>query len=251
MSRAIYALTIMIIALTPVVRSQTPTANPKNTTTSAVSQTGAQPKPNPIVEECFCESQILPEVLATVNGVTITSKDIKKATGDSVGNLQRQVIEARKRELDLMINSKLLTIEAKKRGISTTKLLQDEVVTKITRPTTAEAQTFYDQNRARINDEFKNVVEDIIVYLLNERQRIAAKGFADGLRAANETKVLVTEATRASTAAELIECSQLSKVRRSPQATLKTRFRRSSSTSRNKSTSCGMTSSSSPSTIRC
>ena len=200
MSRTICALMILTIALTAVVRSQTPTADPKNTATSPVKQTGTQS--NSIIEDCACESQILPETLAIVNGVSITSKDIKKATGEDVSQLQRQVIEARKRELDLMINSKLLALEAKKRGISTTKLLEQEVAAKVKRPTPAEAQAFYDQNKARIKEEFKDVAEDIISYMLDQRQRAEAKNFADGLRAANETKVLVTEVKPPANAAE-------------------------------------------------
>lgn len=193
MTRVIYALIVLIIALAAVVRSQTPTtADPKNTPGPPSKPSATQP--NPKVEDCACESQVLPDVLAIVNGVTITSQDIKKTTGESVSQLQRRVIDARKLELDLTINSKLLAIEAKKRGISTTKLLEQQVVTKVKRPTPAEAQAFYDQNKARIKDPFKDVAEDIIAYLLDQRERLEAKKFADGLREATETKVLVTEA---------------------------------------------------------
>src|SRR5829696_1689293 len=133
MSRTIYALMVLIIALTALVRSQTPIADPKNTPTSPVKQTEGQL--NSMIQDCACESQILPEAAAIVNGVKITGNDIKKATGEAVSQLQRQVIDARKRELDLTINSRLLAIEAKKRGLSTTKLLEQEVVTKVKRPT--------------------------------------------------------------------------------------------------------------------
>ena len=96
------------------------------------------------------------KLFAIVNGVRITARDIEKATGDSVRKLQRQVVEARKRELDLLINSRLLAIEAKKRGIATTKLLEQEVITKVIAPTDADAQAFYEQNRARIQSDFKD-----------------------------------------------------------------------------------------------
>ncbi len=160
--------------------------------TSAVkSQTTPVQKP----ADCACESQVLPETLATVNGVKITSADIKKATGDSVGPLQTQVVEARKRELDLLINSKLLALEAKKRGVSTVKLLEQEVMAKVKRPSQTEAQVFYDQNKTRINKEFKDVVDDITAYLFEQRQQQEAKKFADTLRAANEVKVNVIDIT--------------------------------------------------------
>ena len=198
--RRAYAFIILIMTLTAVARSQTPTADPKTNLPSPVNQVAVQP--NSAVEDCACESQILPEAVAIVNGVKITSNDLKKATAESVSQLQRQVIEARRRELDLTINSRLLDLEAKKRGITTTKLLEQEVVSKVKRPTSAEAQAFYDQNKARIKQEFTEVADDIIGYLQDQRERDAAKKFADGLREANETKVLVTEVTAPKNQAE-------------------------------------------------
>jgi hypothetical protein len=141
------------------------------------------------------QSEDLPATLAVVNGVTISTRDIEKTTGEQVRNLQGQVTEARKRELDLIINSKLLALEAKKRGITTTKLLEQEVVAKVTPPTQAEAQTFYDQNKARIQEDFNAVKDDIVRYLLDERGRVEAKKFADGLRAASNTVVKAPQAT--------------------------------------------------------
>ena len=155
----------------------------------------AQSQTQPIAEDCACESQVLPATLAIVNGVTISARDIEKATGESVRNLQKQVVEARKRELDLLINSKLLALEAKRRGLSTTKLLETEVITKVKPPTPAETRAFYDQNKTRINGEFDAVKDDILQYLTEERQRDEAKKFADGLRAASNTIVKVPPAT--------------------------------------------------------
>lgn len=153
-------------------------------------------------QECACEAQVLPETLAIVNGVKITASDINKSVGESVTQLQQQVIDARKRELDLMINSKLLALEAKKRGVSTVKLLDDEVVAKVKKPTQAEAQVFYDQNKERIKAEFKDVADDIVSYLYQQRQQDEAKRFAGSLRAASEVKVNVTEVTPPATAAD-------------------------------------------------
>ena len=164
-------------------------------TAAAKSQTPPTQTPAPAPADCACESQVLPDTLAIVNGVKINSLDIKKSIGSSVGQLQAQVVEARKRELDLLINSKLLALEAKKRGISTVKLLEQEVLGKVKRPTQTEAQAFYDQNKARINKEFTDVSNDIIEYLFGEKQQQEAKKLADSLRAANEVRVNVAEVT--------------------------------------------------------
>jgi protein-disulfide isomerase len=136
---------------------------------------------------------VVPATVAVVNGITISARDIGKATAEPVRNLQRQVVEARKRELDLLINSKLLAMEAKKRGITTAKLLDQEVVAKVSAPTPAEARTFYDQNKSRINGEFEATKGDIIRYLMDERQAAEAKKFADGLRAASNVTVKVPQ----------------------------------------------------------
>lgn len=195
MSRLFYALIVSVIALTTAIHAQSPPATEtKNTTEKPV--VAAQPTSQLNKDQdCACESQILPDTLAIVNGVRITRRDIEGATGETVGQLQRQIIEARKRELDLQINSKLLTIEAKKRGISGARLLEQEVVAKTKEPTDAEAQSFYDQNKARIQTDFKTAAEDIRRYLRDQRQRDEAKRFATRLRETIETKVLVSETT--------------------------------------------------------
>ncbi|HEY0730193.1 MAG TPA: hypothetical protein VGD38_19060, partial [Pyrinomonadaceae bacterium] len=180
MSRLAFVLILLSFACAPIANAQT-------------QQTPPAPPQTPALEDCGCETQSLPETLAIVNGVKISRSDINKTTGQTIDQLQRQVIEARKRELDLIINSKLLSLEAKKRGVSTVKLLEQEVVAKVKRPTQVEAQVFYDQNKARINREFKDVVNDIVAYLFEQRQRDEAKKFADTLRAANDLKILVTE----------------------------------------------------------
>ena len=180
MKKLIYALMLLTFIYPAAVRSQTPR------------------------EDCACESQVLPETVAIVNGVKITSSDLKKSTGEQVTQLQRQVIEARGRELDLTINSKLLTLEAKKRGVSTVKLLEQEVLNKIKKPGQTEAQVFYDQNKTRIKGEFKDVVDDIIGYLFEQEQQKEAKKFADSLRAASDVKVLVREVTPPATEAERV-----------------------------------------------
>ena len=195
MRRLLYALVVSMIALTGAVRPQTPpAAETKNVTerSSAGAQLAPQPKKN--VEDCACESQVLPEALAIVNDVRITRQDIEKATRDSVSRLQRQVIEARKRELGLQMNSRLLMIEAKRRGISATKLLEQEVVAKVKEPTEAEAQVFYDQNKSRIQGDFKEAKDDVLRYLRNQREQEAAKNFAEGLRRTFEPKLEVEEA---------------------------------------------------------
>ena len=181
---------LMLAALAAPAAGQTPQSAPK---TPAAADPAAA---------CACEASPLPEVLATVNGVRVTRQEIAPSVQKRVAELQQQVVEARRRELDLQINSVLLEAEAKKRGVSTVKLLEAEVVSKVQEPTEADAQKFYDENRARISGEFKDVRQNIVAYLRDLRRRDAAAKFSDTLRAAAQLKRLAAEATPPASEAE-------------------------------------------------
>ncbi|HLL73844.1 MAG TPA: thioredoxin domain-containing protein [Pyrinomonadaceae bacterium] len=171
---------------------------------SAQQPAAAAATPHP----CGCEGEPQPEVLATVGGVKISRAEIDNAVGSRIEEARGQVVEARKRELDLQINSILLEAEAKKRGVSTTKLLEQEIVAKVGEPTEAEAQAFYNENKARIQQsagrvvEFGEVKANVVEYLRGERQQQRAKQFAEGLRAAYPVTVSAKEATPPATPAD-------------------------------------------------
>lgn len=200
MSRRLLILVVALNACATVAVAQTNNAagrNEQTSTESASKATSAKAaeRDGETVENCGCEAAPLPEVLAIVNGVRITAGEIATQVKKRVVELQQQVIEARKRELDLQINSKLLDTEAKKRGLTTIKVIENEIISKVKDPTEAEAQAFYEQNKSRIRVEFKDAKNDIISYLRNEREREEAKKFAERLRAANQVKVLAVNVT--------------------------------------------------------
>ena len=142
------------------------------------------------VPDCGCEDKPLPETLAIVNGVKIGKQDLTEETRTRVQQLQRQVIDARARELDLQIDSILLEAEAKKRGVTPSQVIKDEVIAKVTAPTEAEAQAFYDKNKARFQTEFNAVKNNIVEYLRYQRQEELARKLAERLRASAQVKVL-------------------------------------------------------------
>lgn len=168
----------------------------------AQAQTASPAKPAVAKESCGCEGKPLPDVIATVNGVQIKVRDIDEPIAKRIQDLQQEIINARKREIDLQINSKLLEAEAKKRGTTANKLIEQEIIARAKEPTEAEAQAFYDENKSRIKGEFKDVKKEIIEYLKAERQRTEAAGLANRLRASATLKIIVAEATPPATEAE-------------------------------------------------
>lgn len=204
MNKRLLILIITLIVYTQTASAQTSpaaTGNKQATNAATTPSAGAQAVVKK-EEDCGCEAQALPDVLAIVNGIKITGKDIDPQVAQRVSALQQQVIEARKRELDLQLNSRLLEAEAKKRGVSTVKLLEDEIISKVKDPTDAEVQTFYDENKDRIRAELKDVRKDIIDYLRNQRERDEAQKFAGRLRAAAQIKVLIPNAPPPTSAAD-------------------------------------------------
>jgi protein-disulfide isomerase len=190
---------VALAALVAPAAAQTTKAPSKPSTQAATAPAQSQPDP---ARECACEAGTLPEVLATVGDVRVTQSDIPPEVRKRVADLQSQVVEARRRELDLQINTVLLEAEAKRRGVSAAKLLEDEIVAKAQEPTEADAQKFYDENKARIPGEFKDVKADIVTYLREQRQRDMAAKLSDTLRASAQLKRLAAEATPPATEAD-------------------------------------------------
>jgi protein-disulfide isomerase len=178
-----------------------PTAQPTPAARTTPAQPAASQPATPAGGDCGCEDKPLPEVLAVVNGVKLSQADLGPEVRQQIAELQQQVTDARKYALDGQINAILLEAEAKKRGVTNQKLYEAEVVSKTVEPTQADAQNFYNQNKAQIEQQagqavaFEQVKDQIVAYLRQQRQNELSKKFADSLRAAGDVKVLVKEAT--------------------------------------------------------
>ena len=146
---------------------------------------------------CGCEQKPEINVLAVVNGVKITRKDLSIDTLTQTSIAQDTVIVARSRQLELKINDLLLEMEAKRRGITTTELLETGVTSKVTPPTEAEAKAIYEKDFNR-NQSFNSVKNNIMAQLRAQRVAARVREFANTLRAGAKITVanqLVTPPT--------------------------------------------------------
>src|SRR5215210_6536918 len=100
MKNFLFGLLMMFVAGASVTAQtiEQSTQKPATTQTSAASSTAS-----PAAEDCGCEDKQLPNILGAVNGVKITKQDLSAETRTRVEELQHEVIDARKRELDLQI----------------------------------------------------------------------------------------------------------------------------------------------------
>lgn len=200
MKRLLLLPAMVALVAAPATSHQRSQAAPRATQQSV--PTTRPPAADKKAEDCGCEVKVPLDVLAVVNGVKIAIKDVDEPLDAKVKELQNQVIEARKLQLDLEINSRLLEAEAKRLGIAPDALLEREVAQRVKTPTEAEARAFYDQNKSRIQGEFNDIKDQIIPYLRGQRQQNEAKKLAERLRAQAQVKVLVQSVTPPETDAD-------------------------------------------------
>src|SRR6185503_285050 len=107
-------------------------------------------------------------------------------------DVQQQVYNLRKNELDLTINDTLLAQEAQKRKVTTTALLDAEVKPK--QVTEEQARTFFEQNKERVSGDFAQTKDSIMSYLQQTEQRIAERAFVEKLRASASLQIFLKPA---------------------------------------------------------
>src|SRR5206468_12517474 len=80
-------------------------------------------------QDCGCETAPLPDVILIVNGKPFRQANVFSAqTRKKVADVQQLVVDERTKEVSLLVNAKLLAAEARKRGMSPTRLVKQEVV---------------------------------------------------------------------------------------------------------------------------
>src|SRR5712672_4131737 len=81
--------------------------------------------------------------LAMIDGQAINDDDLLPYVQAQLRPLREQEYQIKKKALDNLINQRLLEAAAKKKYLSTEKLLEQEVDSKVAEPTEAELNTIY------------------------------------------------------------------------------------------------------------
>ena len=123
------------------------------------------------------------DAAATIGNEVISMTELEKSSATELASLDEQRYRVLDRRLGAMIAEKLITLEAKKRGVSMEALLHAEVTAKTPAVTGEDVSAFISQNRARLpqGDEadLKVKVADYLHRLqLNQR----TEAFVNGLR---------------------------------------------------------------------
>lgn len=134
-----------------------------------------------------------PAPLVVVNGQTFTTADLEPALRQELETLEDKIAEARRNVLDVQVNTLLLQVEAKKRGIDTQRLYQLEVSGRAPAPTAAQIKSFIDANRhefAGLDPAVAN--QQVATYLREEAESKLADELVKRLRKTHPV-VIVTD----------------------------------------------------------
>src|SRR5713101_7634970 len=127
--------------------------------------------------------------VATVAGQPISEEELLETVGPQQSmQLRMQEYEANSKALDSLIRLKLVQAEAKKRGISAEKLIEQEVESKVADPTDGEVEAYF-WGQHRDGARFEDVKEQYRAALKRLRLQKARQAYADSLRSKMDVAV--------------------------------------------------------------
>jgi protein-disulfide isomerase len=129
-----------------------------------------------------------PVQLVTVNGQTLSTSDFDPSVRQELETLDQKIADARRSVLDLQINTMLLDVEAKKRGIDTHRLYETEVTNRIPTPTPVQIKKFIDDNRSQLQldgVDQASINQQVAAYLHDEAENKLADDLVKRLRQSN------------------------------------------------------------------
>jgi protein-disulfide isomerase len=134
-----------------------------------------------------------PKIMATVQGKAITEDELNKAAGKDLENLElqkaqmeAQMAQARhdalENNLKRMIQDKLFSLEAAKRGITKDQLIVNEITSKVPEPGQTEIDLFYEANKGRLKESKEALSDRIKAYLREQSLNRVTQEFVESLK---------------------------------------------------------------------
>ena len=129
--------------------------------------------------------------VAIVGGQPVSEQELLDALGpQKVMQLRTQEYETKSAALESLIRLKLVQAEAKKRGISAEKLVEQEVESKVAEPTDGEVEAYFlGQNRE--GTRLEDVKEQVRNALKQFKLLRARRAYADSLRASIDVEIML------------------------------------------------------------
>jgi protein-disulfide isomerase len=122
------------------------------------------------------------ESVAMIGGEEITQAELENYVAQDLMELRQKRQDVLEKGLDRYLTNEVLTRESKARGISTTDLLDLEVLPKIKMPTDAEVDAFYEKSKDRVQGTEAELAPKIKAYLAQQRRQQALDSYTSALK---------------------------------------------------------------------
>jgi len=130
--------------------------------------------------------------VATIGEWSISVAELDVAAAAQLTKVRQQEYDIRRQVLDGLMEEQLLDREAKAREISRDDLLQAEITSKVTEPTQAQVDAYFNKVKGRLRGQTKEQVEPQIKATLVAQQSNSIKGaYVASLRKKYGAKVII------------------------------------------------------------
>jgi protein-disulfide isomerase len=144
----------------------------------------------------LCFAQAKPQArpddpIAVVAGQPIHEQDLMSEARAGLLDLRKQEYKLKSDALNQSIRNKLIEVEAKKRGLTTEQLLQEEVDSKIAQPSDDEAKGYYLAVQSQTTLPFDHIKSQVKELLRKAEVQQAREKYADSLRDKFQVSILL------------------------------------------------------------
>jgi protein-disulfide isomerase len=129
--------------------------------------------------------------LATVDGQPLTEDDLAPYVAGQLRPIREQEYQIKKKALDTLIGQKVVEAEAKKKGLTTEKLLELEVDAKVPEPTDVELAAIYAVQKEQIAKPYEEVKSQLQQSLKKAKVQQARQEYSNRLREQAKISILL------------------------------------------------------------
>lgn len=129
---------------------------------------------------------------ATIGDWSISLAELDTAAAGQLAKVRQDEYQIRQQVLDQLMEGQLLELEAKAREVTRDELLQTEVASKVTEPTQAEIDSYFNRIRGQLRGQTKEQVTPQIVATIRAQQSAGLqREFVSSLRKKYGAKVMI------------------------------------------------------------
>jgi predicted DsbA family dithiol-disulfide isomerase len=129
------------------------------------------------------------EAVAKINGRTVTRAELYEKQATTILQQRYDAYRAERETLGQLIDNQLLETEARRRSLTTQKLLEQEIDAKVKDPTDAELQVFYEG--AQTDQPFESLRAQLLARVRQSRTKKAREAFLGNLRSEAKIQILL------------------------------------------------------------